>query len=191
MRMRPAAALAVLLLSAALARPSPAPGQGTGAADPPSSATGADAASGNQLEILGHADYGWRVRSMEGEETTLEAFRGEVLFINLWASWCTPCVRELGSIERLQVQVADSGVRFLVVAAEREASVRRFLRRHDYDLPFYLEVSRMPPAFGMRGIPTSWVVDRSGRIVLVRHGAAVWDTAEMVAFLRSVAGHDR
>ena len=69
-------------------------------------------------EIFGRADYSWRIRPLEGEETTLESFRGEVLFINLWASWCTPCVRELGSIERLQNRVADSDIRFLVVAAD-------------------------------------------------------------------------
>jgi thiol-disulfide isomerase/thioredoxin len=138
------------------------------------------------LETYGVADYSWRIRALDGETTTLERFRGEVLFINVWASWCAPCVRELASIERLKARLGDSGVRFLIVAAERERPVRRFLRRYRYDLPFYLEEARMPPAFGLRGLPTSWVVDRDGRIVLLRHGEAVWDTDEVEAFVRAM-----
>ncbi len=139
------------------------------------------------LETYGEADYGWTIRPLDGRETSLESYRGEVLFINLWASWCTPCVRELRSIERLRERIGDADVRFLIVAAEGERPVRRFLRRYHYDLPFYLEISRIPATFALRGLPTSWVVDRDGRIVLLRHGEAVWDTDEVEAFLRRVA----
>ena len=140
------------------------------------------------LEVFGHADYDWALRPLDGESTTLEAFRGEVLFINLWASWCTPCVREMAGIERLREALDGADVTFLVVAADEERPVRRFLRQYGYDLPVYLEEQRIPPAFGLRGLPTTWVVDRQGRIVLLRHGEAVWDTPEVVAFLASIAG---
>ena len=61
------------------------------------------------------------------------------------------------------------------------------LERSQDDLPIYLEVDRIPPAFGLRGLPTSWLVDRGGRIVLLRHGEAVWDTDEVEAFVREMA----
>ena len=160
------------------------------AQDPPASDTSRvqGTRGAGALETYGVADFDWRIRALDGGPTTLERFRGEVLFINVWASWCAPCVRELASIERLKARVLDTDVRFLIVAAEGERPVRRFLRRYRYDLPFYLEEARMPPAFGLRGLPTSWVVDREGRIVLVRHGEAVWDTSEVEAFVRAVAG---
>ena len=139
------------------------------------------------MEVYGEADFDWRIRPLSGESTSLEAFRGRVLFINLWASWCKPCVREMASIERLRERVADTGIEFLVVAAEGERPVRRFLRRYSYDLPIYLEEHRIPAAFGLIGLPTTWVVDHLGRIVLLRHGEAVWDTDEVEAFLRSLA----
>ncbi|MFP3948788.1 MAG: TlpA family protein disulfide reductase [Longimicrobiales bacterium] len=140
-----------------------------------------------ELDVFGDADFGWRIRPLDGEPTTLEAFRGRILFINLWASWCRPCVREMASIERLRDRVADTDVEFLIVAAEDERPVRRFIRRHSYDLPIYLEEQRIPPAFGLIGLPTTWVVDHEGRIVLLRHGEAVWDTDDVEAFLRSLA----
>lgn len=136
----------------------------------------------------GRADYDWTIRPLDGSPVELESFRGKVLFINLWASWCVPCVREMETIEGLQDRLADTDVEFLVVAAEGESAVRRHLRRYSYDLPIYLEVDPIPTAFGLRGLPTSWIVDGEGRILLLRHGEADWDTDEAEAFVRTVPG---
>lgn len=157
----------------------------------PDVSDGPDRNRPDDWETYGEADFDWRIEPLGGEPVTLERFGGEVLFINLWASWCAPCVRELGSIERLRTRLADTDVRFLIVAAESEGPVRRFLRRYRYDLPIYLEKSPVPPSFGLRGLPTSWLVDRDGRIALIRHGEAVWDTDEVEAFVRALAavGH--
>lgn len=163
---------------------------GPASVDGQTSSSGIDATIDTALVTFGDADYSWKIRPLEGATTTLGSFQGEVLFINLWASWCVPCVRELASIERLRERLRDTDVRFLIVAAEGERPVRRFLRRYGYDLPFYLEVSRMPATFGLRGLPTTWVIDRDGHIVLLRHGEAVWDTDEVEAFLRRVRDTD-
>lgn len=139
------------------------------------------------LTVYGHADYDWTIRPLDGEPVALDAFRGDVLFINLWASWCTPCIREMETIERLHERLADTDVRFLIVAAEKERAVRRHLRRHSHDLPIYLEADPIPPAFGLRGLPTSWIVDREGRILVLQHGEAAWNTDEVERFARAVA----
>lgn len=144
--------------------------------------------TGDGLSVYGYADYDWTIRELDGEPLELEAFRGRVLFINLWASWCTPCVREMETIEGLRARLSDTDVEFLIVAAEAERPVRRHLRTYSYDLPIYLEVDPIPAAFGLRGLPTTWVVDREGRILILRHGEAVWDTDEVEAFVRGVAG---
>lgn len=145
-------------------------------------------ASVDHVEVYGRADYDWTIRALDDDAVDLAVFKGKVLFINLWASWCTPCIREMETIEGLKDRLSDTDVEFLIVAAEGERPVRRHLRRYSYDLPIYLEVDRMPVAFGLRGLPTSWVVDRDGRIVLLRHGEAIWDTDEVEAFIRAVSG---
>lgn len=170
------AALALAVLAAAL--PAPVPAQEAGR-------EGADASS--VVGYHGAADYDWTIRRLDGEPVELEAFRGEVLFINLWAPWCPPCVRELRGIEELRRRVSDTDVRFLVVSTEGRESVEDFLRRRQYDLPFYLELEKVPGAFGKVGLPTTWVVDGRGRIVLMRHGAARWDREPVASFLRSLA----
>lgn len=140
------------------------------------------------LQVYGLADYDWTLQALDGEAQSLSDWEGRVLFINLWASWCTPCIREMETIERLRDRLSDTEVEFLIVAAEGERAVRRHLRRYPSELPIYLEIDRIPAAFGLRGLPTTWVVDRAGRIVLLRHGEAVWDTDEVETFLRSLPG---
>lgn len=180
--------LALALLATTAASGTAQGGSGAPGGAPPDAPDGPDPRRPGGWETYGEADFGWRIEPLGGDPVTLERFTGKVLFINLWATWCAPCVRELGSIERLRGRLADTDVRFLIVAAEVEGPVRRFLRRYRYDLPIYLEKTPVPHAFGLLGLPTSWLVDREGRIALIRHGEAVWDTDEVEAFVRALAG---
>lgn len=137
------------------------------------------------------ADLDWRVRPLGGETVSIERFKGEVLFINLWATWCEPCVAELGSIERLRDSLDDvQGLRFLLVAPQRERELERFVRRHSLSVPVFREVQRMPASFGLRALPTTYIVDRSGNVVLVHRGAADWDTAAVRRLLQTLAASD-
>lgn len=170
------AAVTLLVASAAIAGPAVAQ---TADADPPG------------LEFYGEADYAWSLRTLDGDRVSLEELRGEVLFINLWATWCTPCVVEMRSIERLRDSLGDVDVRFLVVTHEDARPVERFLRARSYDLPIYLEVSPMPEAYGLEVLPTTYVVDRRGRIVLKHRGAARWDDDSVRGFLAHLAAGDR
>lgn len=127
------------------------------------------------------ADYRWRLEELGGKRTSLEAFRGKVLFINMWATWCGPCVQELAGIQALTESIEEetSEVAFLLVSPERPEVVERFLRVHGYDLPVYLEIQEMPPAFGLEALPTTWIVDSMGRIVLKHRGVADWNQPEV------------
>lgn len=139
------------------------------------------------IVVHGRADYDWTIRTPQGERVRLEAYRGRVLFINMWASWCAPCVAEMASIQRLHDSLRGTEVEFLLVSPEAPEPVMRFLRRYEYDLPVFLEVGDMPNAFGLRALPTTFVVDRSGNIVLKHRGAAEWDDPAVRAFLRALA----
>lgn len=140
------------------------------------------------MVVYGQADYDWALRTLDGRPVRLEDHRGQVLFINMWASWCTPCVAEMEGIERLRHSLRGMDVEFLLVSPEDAEPVERFLKRYGYDLPIFLEIDPIPEAFGLRALPTSYVVDREGKIVLRHRGAADWDQDAIRAFLRSLAG---
>ncbi|HEX6058334.1 MAG TPA: TlpA disulfide reductase family protein [Gemmatimonadaceae bacterium] len=139
-------------------------------------------------ERLTDADFGWELRTLDGRTTTLERFRGRVLFINLWATWCPPCVAELRSIQALADSLADEpDIAFLLVSPETAGPVRRFVRRRAVAAPVYLEGTRAPARLGAIALPTTVIVSRDGRIVLRRRGAADWDDASARELLRDLA----
>lgn len=134
------------------------------------------------------ADYDWVLRTLDGRETTLSEYRGRVLFVNLWATWCVPCRVELASIQRLARSLPDSAVTFLLISPESPAPVETFARRADLELPVLTEVTRAPRAWGVEAVPTTWLVDANGRIVLQRRGAAEWDDEAVRDYLVWLAG---
>jgi thiol-disulfide isomerase/thioredoxin len=126
-----------------------------------------------------------------GREHGAADFRGEVLVINLWATWCPPCVAEMPTLDRLQAQVAGIGVRVLALSQDRGGApvVARFYDqtgvRH---LGIWLDPrGAAARALGARGLPTTLVVTRDGREAMRLVGEAAWDAPEMVRLIRAIA----
>jgi thiol-disulfide isomerase/thioredoxin len=138
------------------------------------------------VDVVGYADYDWRLTTLAGQPVSLSDYRGEVIVINVWATWCAPCVREIESFARLSDALGDAPVTILLVSPERAEPVRRFARRYRYDQPFLLESAPMPAAFDLRALPTTYVIDRDGRIVLKQRGAADWGATAVVRYLLSL-----
>lgn len=134
----------------------------------------------------------WRVRTADGAIRGFADWEGRVVVLNLWASWCPPCVRELGSFRALanalrMEGLAEDDVALVLLTPERPTAVARFIRRHLRDLPVYLEQDPLPVELGVRAVPTTWIIDRSGRVAAVHRGAADWHGAAVRALLRELA----
>lgn len=134
--------------------------------------------------FLSDADFEWRLVRRDGSELRLAELRGRVLFINVWASWCAPCVRELPSIEALRDSVP--GVEFLAVSPERPDRARGWLEANRIRLPVYFEGSETPALLGLTMVPTTYVVDRAGAVVFAWRGATDWDRPETRSLLRAL-----
>lgn len=132
------------------------------------------------------ADLRWSVLTLSGDLRTLESQRGHVMVINSWATWCEPCVAELGSLVALRRAIPDTSLSFALIAAQRREPVADFVRRRALTLPVYLEATRAPAVYGFTAVPTTWIIDRAGRIVLRRRGAARWDTPAMITLIRAL-----
>jgi thiol-disulfide isomerase/thioredoxin len=121
----------------------------------------------------------------------LEAFRGKVVVLNLWATWCTPCIKEMPMLDRLQQQVENLGV--VVIALSLDSGgpevVKAFYEEHGIEhLKIYVDPSsRALGAFKVIGLPTTILIDRDGndrgRVV----GPAEWDDAAAVDLVLSAS----
>jgi thiol-disulfide isomerase/thioredoxin len=127
-----------------------------------------------------------------GETRELADFRGHWLLVNLWATWCAPCVREMPSLDRLQATLGDR-IRVLAISEDRKGAevVDPFLSKLDLKaMTIYLDpAAHAQPAFGIRGLPTTFLIDPEGGLRGKLEGAAEWDSPTMVALIeRYIAG---
>lgn len=132
-------------------------------------------------------DLDMRVQDLDGRPVEFTGIAGRVLVLNVWATWCAPCVAELPSIARLHEATSDVGVVVACVSAEPASVVKTFLAKHPTQAPIYLLEGELPDVLETRAIPATFVVDRSGSIALRHVGAAAWDSPEVVRFVRSLA----
>lgn len=131
----------------------------------------------------------------DGRGLTLSDFRGQVVLLNLWATWCVPCREEMPTLDRLQAQLGGEDFHVLPLSIDRAGldPVRRFYEeigiRH---LGLYLaEDLRAMLALAAYGLPTTLLIDRDGREIGRRIGPAEWDSPEAVAQFESIIATSR
>ena len=127
----------------------------------------------------------WQLKSLAGKTVRLGDFKGKVVFLNIWATYCGPCVAELPNIQRLADSLENENVVFLLAARDGEAHVRDFLRKHPIELPIYL-ASENAPDMSNAAIPATYILDRQGVTVFRVIGGVNWDTDHVRAFLRGL-----
>lgn len=171
-----AAVLAVLL-----------PAWGTAAAEPPPLA-GVFAERFTLLEPRESAPE-TAFRDRDGDPVRLSDFRGRVVLVNFWATWCAPCVEEMPTLDALTASLGREGLKVLAVSQDvggREA-VEPFLRERLEleNLEVFLDPKgELSRAMGVRGLPTTFLIDARGRIVGALEGPADWNGAPARELIR-------
>ena len=132
-----------------------------------------------------------RFADVQGRELTLADYRGHTLVVNLWATWCGPCIAELPSFAALVPRLQGSNVLILPISIDLTgtAVVQPFFARHGIrNLPILLNQDGSNlAALDSNGIPVSVVINPQGQLVARLDGAANWNTPETIAFLRGVS----
>ncbi|HWE74294.1 MAG TPA: TlpA disulfide reductase family protein [Stellaceae bacterium] len=122
----------------------------------------------------------------EGAQKQLSEFKGKLVLVNLWATWCGPCVEEMPSLDRLQAKLGDK-LTVLAISEDRQGDtvVTPFLKKNGIQhLAIFLDPkSAATSELGAQGLPTSYLIARDGTIVGKEEGGADWDSSEMVAKL--------
>lgn len=128
----------------------------------------------------------------DGTLHRLTEFRGRGMVVNLWATWCAPCVAELPSLEALSKALAPQDIAVLPLSSDRGGAnvVQEWFGTHEITgLPVLLDPKGAAArALAARGIPTSLVVDRQGQECARLEGAADWSSPEAVALVRALVG---
>jgi thiol-disulfide isomerase/thioredoxin len=134
-----------------------------------------------EVAARGVADFRWRLYNLDDKPVDFARYKGKVVFLNVWATWCPPCVREMPSIAALAANPRLKDVEFVCVSTDDSSeTVRDFLRDKSGWRMTILRADRIPPVFATDGIPATFIIARDGRIVFAEVGAADWNSAENV-----------
>jgi thiol-disulfide isomerase/thioredoxin len=124
----------------------------------------------------------------DGNEVSLHQFGGKVVLLNLWATWCAPCVQELPSLDRLQAQLGGDRFQVVAVSVDRRGAdaVRPFFEKLGIaHLPIYVEPkNQLAQTLGLQVLPSTIVIAPHGLMVGNIIGAVEWDAPEAQALLR-------
>ncbi|MRG70489.1 redoxin family protein [Alphaproteobacteria bacterium HT1-32] len=125
-----------------------------------------------------------------GVEMQLGDFHGKVVLLNLWATWCGPCVREMPHLDKLQAMLGGADFEVVALSSDRGGveKVEPFFRRTNVDhLEIYLDPkNRIARALGARGLPTTYIIDAEGRLLGSVAGALDWTAPEIVDWLKGI-----
>jgi thiol-disulfide isomerase/thioredoxin len=130
------------------------------------------------------------LQDLNGADVNLSDFRGKIVFLNFWATWCPTCVIEMPSMEKLHLKLKDKDFALVSISIQDSAAeVQRFFKQNKLTFTALLDsIGKTVPGFGIRAIPTTLILDKTGRIVGRVIGPREWDSRESMAMFENLIG---
>ena len=129
--------------------------------------------------------FDYRAYDREGNEVVLRIGDGHIVFLSFWASWCPPCIAELPSIAELYADYGEK-VKFILATHEDPEKVKAFLDKKNMDLPVYFPLGQVPGPLQSTSLPTNYLIDANGSILIEEKGAADWNHKKIRDLLDSL-----
>ena len=132
-------------------------------------------------------DYNFNLKNIDGSTISFSELKGKVVFMNIWATWCAPCIAEMPNIQKLYDKMDTSKVAFVMLSTDQsEDKVGKFINRKGFTFPVYLAASNVPSEFKVPSIPTTFVFSKEGKIVSKNVGMANYDKKSFIKFLNEL-----
>ncbi len=126
---------------------------------------------------------------INGNSVTLSSFKGKLVFLNLWATWCPPCQKEMPSMQRLSEKMKGKNFTILAVGTpapprETKEKIISYIKDHNYTFPVLVDESQVVYGiYGSGSIPTTWLIAPDGTIIGRFIGAREWDSDQIINIL--------
>jgi thiol-disulfide isomerase/thioredoxin len=135
-------------------------------------------------------DFNFTVRNSAGEQIKFEKYKGKVVFLNLWATWCGPCRAEMPTIQSLYEKMDTTKVVFVMLSIDYdkdEPKVGTYILKYKYTFPVYRPSGDLTSQLDIPSIPTTFIINKDGKIVRKEVGAMDYDTPRFRKFLSELS----
>ncbi len=141
---------------------------------------------GNKVNSGKNVIQQWQLQKPSGEKLDFNSLKGKVIFLNIWATWCPPCVAEMPSIQKLYNKFKGQEVVFVCVSDEENETIAKFIKERKFTFPVYRTSKKSPKDFQTEGIPATFIISRAGKIVSQHIGSANWANPKVVELLEKL-----
>jgi len=130
------------------------------------------------------ADFNMSLINSKGERVEMEELRGKVIFFNMWATWCPPCVAEMPGINNMYNDVKGDDVAFIMLSLDNDfQKAIDFNKSKGYDFEVYKLDGNLPSMYYSQAIPTTYVIEARGNLVLTHQGMGDYDSKKFKEYL--------
>lgn len=131
-----------------------------------------------------------KLKDLKNQSIDLNAYRGKTVFLNVWATWCKPCLQEMPSIENAQAQLRNENIVFLLASNEEVDQIETFIKKRSYPFQF-VHLENMED-LNIQALPTTYIFNAEGALKFSEMGARKWDDAVNLDLITSIiSGHEK
>jgi len=138
-------------------------------------------------EVLNESDLNFSFVDVSGKTRNFSEYKGKVIFLNFWATWCPPCVGEMPSIQELYDKYKNNDkIAFVLISDESPELIKAFTAKKSYTFPVFSMNSNLPEQLSTSGIPATFLITKKGEIALKEVGAADWSGDNMIEIVEKL-----
>lgn len=131
------------------------------------------------------SDYNLVLKNLEGQTVNFNQSQDKPILINFWATWCAPCIAEMPDLNDLY-QTFRNDVDFYFVSQENPEVLQKFLKSKNYDLPVFIQQTRLPKPLENNSIPSTYLINPQGKIIAKAKGAAKWNDDDIHQLIKKM-----
>ncbi|SNT18228.1 Thiol-disulfide isomerase or thioredoxin [Ekhidna lutea] len=124
-----------------------------------------------------------KLTDLQGQTLDSEQFENKIVILNLWATWCKPCIKEMPDLVKMQNELSDDFV-LLLASDESLEKIQQFTERRPFDLTF-AQIQTSIESLGVYSLPTTFVIGKDGQLLETLVGARKWDSPEQIEQLKT------
>jgi thiol-disulfide isomerase/thioredoxin len=135
-------------------------------------------------------NYNFAIKDLKGNTFSFDQYKGKVVFLNMWATWCGPCKAEMPSIQQLRDQISNEKIAFVMLSLDKEKHVEKvksYIKDKEFTFPVFMASGYLTDQLQVPSIPTTFIISKEGKIVMKEIGMKNYNTAKIKKFLDGLA----